>query len=827
MNSDMADVLRDFLEESRENLDQVDIDLVELEKDPDAREIIARIFRTVHTIKGTCGFLGFSTLESVTHAGESVLAALRDNTLQMTPLLTSALLQLADAVRDMLTQIEATGTESAVDYSALTAHLMELYRAHPAVPPPPKSPAAAHAPERAASDPALPSAPSSPLASSPALDERPLISPVPAARPSPEPPRLSPEPPPPRPSPEPPRPAPRAAVPSAEPPRVAPVQAVSAQPRPLPARAPEPPARAPAPENAGGETSKADTSIRVDVGLLDKLMNLVGELVLARNQIIQSRGASGDATFQGAKQRLNLITSELQEGVMKTRMQPIGTIWNKFPRVVRDLAASCGKRVRLEMEGEQTELDRTLIEAIKDPLTHLVRNSVDHGIEKPDARVAAQKPVEGCLRLRAFHEGGQVNIEIADDGGGLNADRIRQKAIDNGIISSEQASRMSERELFQLIFLPGFSTAAAVTNVSGRGVGMDVVRTNIERIGGTIDLSSTRGVGTTMMLKIPLTLAIIRGVIVTSGENRYVIPQASVLKLIRLEGAEALRQVEMVHGAPVYRLMGKLLPLVRLSQVLSEPSTSDEDVVNIVVLKADHRQFGVIVDSVQDTEEIVVKPLGKHLKVMSMFAGATIMGDGLVALILDVVGLAQRAQVVSERADTRGRGDHHDVQKAAEDRRQTLLIVRSPGDGRIGIPLARVERLEEFPRSVLEHAGSEQLMQYRGEIMSVLDLRTVLVERRSPSRIERAESILPERKTDTISVVVCVRPEGNVGVIVDQIIDIVEEALGQPRPPGRAGMVGSVVIQGRVTELLDVDAVLRCAGPNAVSLAPRAMEARA
>jgi two-component system chemotaxis sensor kinase CheA len=825
----MADVLRDFLEESRENLDQVDIDLVELEKDPDAREIIARIFRTVHTIKGTCGFLGFSTLESVTHAGESVLAALRDNTLQMTPLLTSALLQLADAVRDMLTQIESTGTESAVDYSALTAHLMELYRAHPAVPPPQRSPSPAPAAVPAASDPVPASAPAASLASSPVLDAVPLNSPVPAARTSPEPPRLSPEPPP-RPSPEPPRPAPHIPVLSAEPPRVVSMGGVSARPRPLPARAAEPAsaggaARAPAAE--GAEASKADTSIRVDVGLLDKLMNLVGELVLARNQIIQSRGASGDATFQGAKQRLNLITSELQEGVMKTRMQPIGTIWNKFPRVVRDLAASCGKRVRLEMEGEQTELDRTLIEAIKDPLTHLVRNSVDHGIEKPEARLAAQKPAEGCLRLRAFHEGGQVNIEIADDGGGLNADRIRQKAIDNGIISSEQASRMSERELFQLIFLPGFSTAAAVTNVSGRGVGMDVVRTNIERIGGTIDLSSTRGVGTTMILKIPLTLAIIRGVIVTSGENRYVIPQASVLKLIRLEGAEALRQVEMVHGAPVYRLMGKLLPLVRLSQVLSEPNTSEEDVVNIVVLKADHRQFGVIVDSVQDTEEIVVKPLGKHLKVMSMFAGATIMGDGLVALILDVVGLAQRAQVVSERADTRGRGDHQEVRQAAEDRRQTLLIVRSPGDGRIGIPLARVERLEEFPRTVLEHAGSEQLMQYRGEIMSVLDLRSVLVERRSPSRLERAESILPERKTDTISVVVCVRPEGNVGVIVDQIIDIVEEALGQPRPPGRAGMLGSVVIQGRVTELLDVDAVLRCAGPNAVSLAPRAMEAQA
>ena len=828
MNSDMADVLRDFLEESRENLDQVDVDLVELEKDPDASEIIARIFRTVHTIKGTCGFLGFSTLESVTHAGESVLAALRDNTLSMTPLLTSALLQLADAVRDMLTQIETTGTESAVDYSALTAHLLELYRAHPAVPPP--SHESARRVEAAA-----------PLVPEPA-SEAPIAS---AAAPGASPP-LSPAPQPARPSPEPPRPNAAAsplAVPSltsrqspaasplAEPSLAPRLEAMSAQPRAV-ARAQEPAAAANHPPGGarpptGDDGSKSDTSIRVDVGLLDKLMNLVGELVLARNQIIQSNGTAGDATFQGAKQRLNLITSELQEGVMKTRMQPIGTIWNKFPRVVRDLAASCEKRVRLEMEGEQTELDRTLIEAIKDPLTHLVRNAVDHGIEKSAARVAAQKPAEGCLRLRAFHEGGQVNIEIADDGGGLNSDRIRQKGIDNGIITPDQASRMSERELFQLIFLPGFSTAAAVTNVSGRGVGMDVVRTNIERIGGTIDLQSTRGVGTTMILKIPLTLAIIRGVIVTSGENRYVIPQASVLKLIRLEGNDARRQVEMVHGAPVYRLMGKLLPLVRLSSVLSDPSPIDEDVVNIVVLKADHRHFGVIVDSVQDTEEIVVKPLGKHLKVMSVFAGATIMGDGLVALILDVVGLAQRAQVVSERGDTRGRGDQLEVKQSADANRQTLLIVRSPGDGRIAIPLGRVERLEDFPRSVLEHAGPEQLMQYRGEIMPVLDLRKVLVERRSPSRIERAESIVPDKPSDNISVVVCVRAGGNVGVIVDQIIDIIDDSLGEPRPPGRPGMLGSVVIQGRVTELLDVDAVLRCAGPNAVSLAPRAMEAQA
>jgi two-component system chemotaxis sensor kinase CheA len=395
-------------------------------------------------------------------------------------------------------------------------------------------------------------------------------------------------------------------------------------------------------------SNSADTTIRVDVGLLDKLMTRVGELVLARNQIVQFTGRLEDAGFISTAQRLNLITTELQESVMKTRMQPIGNVWAKFPRVVRDLAGQLGKEVRIEMEGKETELDKTIVEAIKDPLTHLIRNSVDHGIESPAVRQAAGKAAEGRLLLRAYHEGGQVNIEISDDGAGLNLDRIRKKSIERGLVTPDQAARMTDRELSQMIFAAGFSTAEQVTSVSGRGVGMDVVKTNIERIGGVIDLNSIPGQGTTVQIKIPLTLAIIPALIVTCEGDRYAIPQISLLELVRLEGDDAQKSIEFMHGAPVYRLRGKLLPLVYLSERLGLSSNSSvrqrhtaaDAAVNIVVLRADDRQFGLIVDKVNDTEEIVVKPLGKQIKRIGEYAGATIMGDGGVALILDVKGLA-------------------------------------------------------------------------------------------------------------------------------------------------------------------------------------------
>ncbi len=382
-------------------------------------------------------------------------------------------------------------------------------------------------------------------------------------------------------------------------------------------------------EPQGARPSVTETTIRVDVGLLDALMNLVGELVLARNQIVQLTQGERSSVLTAAAQRLNLITTELQEGVMKTRMQPIGSVWGKFPRLVRDLALACGKRVRIEMEGEETELDRSIIEAIKDPLTHLVRNAVDHGIEPPEVREAAGKPPEGRLLVRAFHEGGQVNIEITDDGAGIDAERVLARAIERGFVGPDQAVRMSEREILDLIFRPGFSTAERVTNVSGRGVGMDVVRTNVERLGGSVDVRSRLGEGTTFRVKIPLTLAIIPALIVTCAGDRYAIPQVNLLELVRLDGDQAGRGIERIHDCPVYRLRGNLLPLVYLDEELglAAPDRGTSGMY-IVVLQADERQFGLVVDGILDTEEIVVKPLSKQLKSINAYAGATIMGDG-------------------------------------------------------------------------------------------------------------------------------------------------------------------------------------------------------
>ena len=478
-------------------------------------------------------------------------------------------------------------------------------------------------------------------------------------------------------------------------------------------------------------TAASESSIRVDVTLLDKLMNLVGELVLARNQILQFSNATEDAGLLAPSQRLNLITTELQEGVMKTRMQPIGNIWSKFPRTVRDVATMCGKQVRIEMEGKETELDKTIVEAIKDPLTHIVRNSVDHGIEKPERRVAVGKPAEGRLLLRAYHEGGQVIIEISDDGGGLDGDRIRRKAVEKGLITPEQAARMGEREGVNLIFLPGFSTAEKVTNVSGRGVGMDVVKTNIEKIGGTVDVQSKPGTGTTVRMKIPLTLAIIPALIVTSGGDRYAIPQISLLELVRLDGEDAQKGIELIQGVPVHRLRGRLLPLVYLNRELKvedeAPDLSKLPAVNIVVLQADERQFGLVVDEINDTEEIVVKPLGKQLKGIRTFAGSTIMGDGRVALILDVLGVAQTSNVVSESRE-RALSDKEQHVASTAGERQTMLLFQCGADGRMAMDLSLVARLEEFKPEMVECAGDAQVVQYRGQIMPLLRVSDLFLD---------------------------------------------------------------------------------------------------
>jgi two-component system chemotaxis sensor kinase CheA len=710
------DVLREFLVESYENLGRLDQELVELENHPQDKSLLASIFRTIHTIKGTCGFLGFATLEKITHQAESVLSQLRDGQRNLTPALITLILETVDAVRKVLASIEASGQEGSEPFDALTAKLRAAAQNLPEAPP----------------QPAPMSAPAIP---------QPVTNAVPPAEAAPD-------------------------------------------------------------EDESKSSSISDANIRVAVGLLDKLMDLVGELVLARNQILQYNTEREDAALNATSQRLNLITTELQGGVMKTRMQPIGVVWNKLPRVVRDTAVAVGKQIRVEMDGAETELDRTIIEAIKDPLVHLVRNACDHGIELPEVRTKVGKPAQGRLSLRAYHEGGQVNIEISDDGAGIDVARIKQKAIEKGLLRIEQAEKLTEKEELNLIFRPGFSTVEKVTNLSGRGVGMDVVKSHIERIGGTVDIFSRPGEGCTIKLKIPLTLAIIPGLVVTSGGERFVIPQVSLLELIRLEGDSIEKQIENVHGTPVYRRRGTLLPVAYLNRVLGLSSPRENEAINLVVLQAEDRQFGLVVDGINDTQEIVVKPLGKQLKGLSVYAGATIMGDGRVDLILDVLGIGQCSGVLAESRDEETRA--YTGQKArAGNELQRLLLFRAGSFDRLAVPLSLVARLEEFPLSSIEHAGGSRVVQYRERILPLISLDAVL-EAEPPDPVQ----------ADPVQVIVFNDGDRAVGLVVDQILDVVEESVTVRQKTNRQGLLGSAVIGKQVADFLDLNFVIRTAAKD-------------
>jgi two-component system chemotaxis sensor kinase CheA len=727
----MDEIVKEFLIESAENLDKLDRDFVTLEKNPGDKELLSSIFRVVHTIKGTCGFLGFQKLESVTHAGENILGKLRDGQLVMNADRTSALLALVDAVRKMLAEIEKNGKDGNGNYNSLISNLTRLLK-DDAEGKPVKSV------QDEQTDPVLVSEESRLMETSQGKESAKTA-------------------------------------------------------------------------NRTGEISGvSETAIRVEVGLLDRLMNLVGELVLARNQILQFSSTQESAGLGNAPQRLSWITSELQEGIMKTRMQPIGNVWSKFPRVVRDLAASCGKKVRLEMEGKETELDKTLIEAIKDPLTHIVRNSIDHGIESPEKRREAGKDEEGLLSLKAYHEGGQVHIEIMDDGGGISSDKIRDKALSRGLISPENAKQMSERDLFNLIFLPGFSTAEKITHVSGRGVGMDVVKTNIERINGVIDIQSNPGQGTTLKIKIPLTLAIIPALMVTSKKNRYAIPQVNLLELVRLEEDQIQKEIQLVHGAPVYQLRGHLLPLVFLNQELALSDGLDlaQNSLNIVVLKAGDHQFGLVVDAVNDTQEIVVKPLTKILNHVDSFAGATILGDGKVALILNVMGLAHKAHLISANLDQAKLEKAREVE-TAEEEKQMLLLVKAGYTTHMAIPMRQLERIEKLKSSLVETAGDHDVIQYRGKIMPLINIGSGLPERRKKPR-KLGESVVSEGN-GIINVAVYTKNGRSIGFVVDRVYDVVEVVVEIKDAIRRDGVVGTTVIQGNVTEILDVDWVLKLA----------------
>lgn len=780
----MEDIVQEFLIESHENLDQLDRDLIELETSPSSRDLLARIFRTIHTIKGTSGFLAFHNLEKVAHVGENLLVRLRDGHMTMTQETTNVLLLMADTIRDLLGVIEETTVDTGIPIESAVATITATYEE-----PEPDAPTdTADHDGAATTEPEDHAAPETGDSGSNHHDTAQAEG------------------------------APASAANNATPQTAANATGadahVPAQASPSDATSAPNAAPAEAPAN-GGDThphdgekengthkrSAAEAVVRVDVDLLDELMLLVGELVLTRNQIVQYSAQQTDQTLLQSSQRLNLIASELQEGVMKTRMQPMEALWSKFPRVVRDLGVACGKQVRLNQIGKETELDRTLLEAVKDPLTHLIRNAVDHGLELPEERLAAGKAEAGVVTLVAYHEGGQVVVEIHDDGRGIDGEKVAAKAVEKGLKTQAQIDAMSPADLAHLIFLPGFSTAEVVTNVSGRGVGMDVVKSNIEGIGGTIEIESQRGKGSIFRLRIPLTLAIVPALTVECSQDIYAIPQVNLVELVALDSSNSEQVVEDVGGVPVYRLRGKLLPLVYLSEVLGVEPHIEDGAETIAVLNAEGRRFGLVLDRVISTEEIVVKPLSKPLKNINAYSGATILGNGRVALILDVPALARDVLnpdgLETEQSLT---DDQFGVIGTGTAVSSQVLVV-GIGDGRqIGIPLAMVTRLEEINADEIESVGSREVLQHRGTLLPIL-------------RLDRHLGAYAESAQERLHLVVYSDHGRSIAIVVDAILDIVEENVAVASDIDDHGLLGSAVIRDKVVEMLDVRAAILAVDP--------------
>jgi two-component system chemotaxis sensor kinase CheA len=748
----MDELTREFLIESQEGLDRMERCMTDLEVRPQDAELLGEIFRSVHTIKGTTGFLGFKRLEKLAHSGENLLGLLRDGKLTVNEPLITGLLKLLDGLRSILKAIETEGGEGEGDDSALIARLEELQA-------PAKAKQAVHA---KVGEPAAPAASSAPPAAPPAS--------VPVAAVA--------------------APAPLALVQST-PAAKAPAAPETATPAP---EAETDATRQRTPTTGAAAGSAAESTLRVDVVLLNRMMNLVGELVLTRNQVLQATASDPNMTM--LSRRLDMVTADLRENVMKARMQPVSNIFSKMPRIVRDLSQSLGRRVRLQVEGQDTELDKSLLEAIKDPLTHAVRNSLDHGIEPPDVRVAAGKDPEGTLKLRASHEGSHVIIEVSDDGAGMAVEKIRQKAIERGIITPERAAQLGERELLQLVFLPGFSTAAAVTNVSGRGVGMDVVRTNVEKIGGKVELDSRTGKGTTLRLRIPLTLAIIPALIVRSVNQSFALPQGSLSELVHVPPEQAAKSIEWIEGAPLYRLRGNLLPLVFLDRLLVPGTQRDMTAADnfIAVLDAEGRRFGLVVDGLADPEEIVVKPLSAVLKDIGLYSGATVLGNADLALILDPGAIAVKAGVTlttnaaeEEAARLAAAEDESNAAKGME-----YLLVEVVGR-RAAVPLADVLRIEQLPLSRVEYIGYRPVLNFEGQLMPVEDSGGVLTAAGSD----------PETQ---VIVVVCREGNRQVGIAVSHVLDVA--AGGDLFEAGTEQRTGGVtLLKDHVTGVVDLGGV--------------------
>ena len=696
---EVEDLTKEFLAESQEGLERMELCLTELEKRPDDGELVAEIFRAVHTIKGTTGFLGLGRLEKLAHAGESLLGELRDGKLAVSTELVNGLLELMDGLRSILQTIEATGTEgerSTDSDDALIARLAELKDGKLAANGEPTSQ------NRDEGQPALPVA-------------------------------------------------------------MAGVVAVAGP-------------------------SMQDKTLRIDVEVLNRMMNLVGDLVLTRNQIL--RCSPGAENFPELARRLDSVTAELRENVMQARMQPVGYLFRKFPRMVRDLATTCGRKVRIEFEGQETGLDKSLLEAVRDPLTHAVRNAVDHGIEPPEERAKAGKPAEGLVRMRAYHQSGSVAIEVSDDGAGISTERVLVKAMERGLVTPEQAASMTQREALQLIFVSGFSTAKQVTSVSGRGMGMDVVRTNVEKVGGSVELESQLGSGTTVRMRVPLTLAIVPALVLQSGGQSFALPQNALVELVYVPRREAEQTVERMGTTELYRLRDSLLPLVWLDRLLGleQSAGAEKHDFYIAVVESEGCRFGMVVDDLKAPEEIVVKPLSSELREIGVFSGATVLGNGTLALILDVAATGARAGVhpMAEELKLAGaeRAQAETAQRElAQIEMESSMVIYETGEsgsaedgegGRMAMPLSAVERIETVPIREIEYAGGRAVLQYRGELIPLEDDGNVL---RALAKAEATASAGDAAKEGaTATVLICLRPEAHgvrrVGMVVWRVLDV-------------------------------------------------------
>ena len=749
----MDDLLREFVTETNESLDVVDVELVRFEQEPNNNDILANIFRLVHTIKGTCGFLGLPRLEALAHAAETLMGKFRDG-LPVTSEAVSLILKTIDRIKKILGDLAKSGGEPEGADDDLIAKLVAMSERSGPIP-------AAEQPKLKAEPPLVVQALERELRPGEvSLDdlerafretEIEVVEAPPAAAAMP---------------------APPASIPAKKEPASEPRDE---NPRRVNIRREE---------DQREEAAKAQT-LRVQVETLERLMTMVSELVLTRNQLLEIMRHKQDSEFKVPLQRLSNVTAELQEGVIKTRMQPIGNAWSKLPRIVRDLSKELHKEIELEMAGAETELDRQILEVIRDPLTHIVRNSADHGLETTEERRKLGKPEQGTIRLSAYHESGQIVIQIADDGRGLNTARIREKAISQGLM--QEGDKLSDAQIHKFIFASGFSTAAAITNVSGRGVGMDVVKTNIDQIGGSIDLKSVPGKGTTLSIKIPLTLAIVPALLVESAKERFAIPQSAVVELVRVNSTSK-HKIERVKDAPVLRLRNKLLPLAHLSSLLHlDNGDVATDNAFIVVMQIGKKSLGIVVDTVFHTEEIVVKPMSSMLRELSIFSGNTILGDGSVIMIIDPNGLAS---TLGARLEGEGNEAEQteEVRENEAERPISFLVFRAGSQEPKAIPLSLITRLEEIDASKIEISNGKYLVQYRGGLMPLVPINDEVKV--------RSEGMQP--------LLVFIDSDRALGLVVDEIVDVIEDRLNIQVGSANPGTLGSAIVGGKATEILDV-----------------------